>query len=101
MYLRRRAVWIQRRRVLEPACGSVPLRGLMPRHAPPFHRHGIEIDPLTARMAKTFIPMPTFAPHAFEQTKLADGFYDLAFPMFRWAITPFRSSLEQLQIFHP
>lgn len=39
---------------------------------------GIEIDPLTARIAKVLYPDTDIRPQPFEQTKLADGFYDLA-----------------------
>jgi len=41
-------------------------------------RTGIEIDPLTARIAKVLYPDADIRAQAFEQTKLADGFYDLA-----------------------
>src|SRR5258708_39453596 len=39
---------------------------------------GIEIDPLTARIAKALYPDADIRAQPFEQTKLADGFYDLA-----------------------
>src|SRR3546814_4505856 len=39
---------------------------------------GIEIDPLTARIAKTLYPDSDIRAQPFEQSKLADGFYDLA-----------------------
>ena len=39
---------------------------------------GIEIDPLTARIAKALYPDSDIRAQPFEQTKLADGFYDLA-----------------------
>ena len=38
----------------------------------------IEIDPLTARIAKALYPDADIRAQPFEQTKLADGFYDLA-----------------------
>src|SRR5580658_4082029 len=66
-------------RVLEPACGIGHFVGLMPED---MLRHstvtGIEIDPLTARIAKALYPDADIRAQAFEQTKLADGFYDLA-----------------------
>jgi N12 class adenine-specific DNA methylase/SAM-dependent methyltransferase len=66
-------------RVLEPACGIGHFVGLMPED---MLRHsavtGIEIDPLTARIAKALYPDTDIRPQPFEQTKLADGFYDLA-----------------------
>jgi N12 class adenine-specific DNA methylase len=66
-------------RVLEPACGIGHFIGLMPDDM--LRRStitGIEIDPLTARIAKALYPDADVRPQAFEQTKLADGFYDLA-----------------------
>jgi hypothetical protein len=66
-------------RVLEPAFGIGHFVGLMPEDM--LHRStvtGIEIDPLTARIAKALYPDTDVRPQPFEQTKLADGFYDLA-----------------------
>jgi len=66
-------------RVLEPACGIGHFIGLMPEKM--LQRStitGIEIDPLTARIAKALFPDSDFRAQSFEQTKLADGFYDLA-----------------------
>ena len=39
---------------------------------------GIEIDPLTARIAKALYPDADIREQPFEKSKLADGFYDLA-----------------------
>ena len=39
---------------------------------------GIEIDPLTAHIAKALYPDADIRNQPFEKTKLADGFYDLA-----------------------
>jgi len=66
-------------RVLEPACGIGHFVGLMPEEM--LRRStvtGIEIDPLTARIAKALYPDTDIRAEPFEQTKLADGFYDLA-----------------------
>ena len=66
-------------RVLEPACGIGHFIGLMPDDI--LRRSnvtGIEIDPLTARIAKALYPDADIRPQPFEQSKLADGFYDLA-----------------------
>jgi hypothetical protein len=90
-------------RVLEPACGIGHFVGLMPEDM--LRRStvtGIEIDPLTARIAKALYPDADIRAQPFEQTKLADGFYDLwPFPTSRLAITPFTTRVEQLQVFHP
>lgn len=66
-------------RVLEPACGIGHFIGLMPEGM--LRRStvtGIEIDPLTARIAKALYPDADIRAQPFEQSKLADGFYDLA-----------------------
>ncbi len=66
-------------RVLEPACGIGHFIGLLPEEM--LRRStvtGIEIDPLTARIAKALYPDADIRAQPFEQTKLADGFYDLA-----------------------
>jgi N12 class adenine-specific DNA methylase len=66
-------------RVLEPSCGIGHFVGLMPDEL--LRRStvtGIEIDPLTARIAKALYPDADIRAQPFEQSKLADGFYDLA-----------------------
>lgn len=66
-------------RILEPASGIGHFIGLMPE--PVLRRSivtGIEIDPLTARIAKALYPDSDIRAQPFEQSKLADGFYDLA-----------------------
>jgi N12 class adenine-specific DNA methylase len=69
----------QHGRVLEPASGLGHFIGLMPEEM--LRRStvtAIEIDPLTARIAKALYPDADIRAQPFEQTKLADGFYDLA-----------------------
>ncbi|MBL9171731.1 MAG: hypothetical protein JNN07_28635, partial [Verrucomicrobiales bacterium] len=66
-------------RVLEPACGIGHFVGLMPEDM--LRRSsvtGIEIDPLTARIARALYPDSDIRPLPFEQTLLANGYYDLA-----------------------
>ena len=66
-------------RILEPASGIGHFIGLMPEGV--LRRStvtGIEIDPLTARIAKALYPDSDIRAQPFEQSKLADGFYDLA-----------------------
>src|SRR5438477_2247478 len=66
-------------RILEPACGIGHFIGLMPE--PMLRRStitGIEIDPLTARIARALYPDSDIRAQPFEQSKLAGGFYDLA-----------------------
>jgi N12 class adenine-specific DNA methylase len=66
-------------RILEPACGIGHFIGLMPEAM--LHRStvsGTEIDPLTARIASALYPDADIRAQPFEQSKFADGFYDLA-----------------------
>jgi phospholipid N-methyltransferase len=66
-------------RVIEPACGIGHFIGIMPEDM--LQRStvtAIEIDPLTARIAKALYPDADIRAQPFEQTKLADGFYDFA-----------------------
>lgn len=66
-------------RILEPACGIGHFIGCMPDE---MHSRstitGIEIDPLTARIARALYPDADIRNQPFEETRLADGFYDVA-----------------------
>jgi len=65
--------------VLEPACGIGHFIGLMPEE---MLRQstvtGVEIDPLTARIAKALYPDADIREQPFEKSKLADESFDLA-----------------------
>ncbi len=66
-------------RILEPACGIGHFIGCMPE--PMLRRTsitGLEIDPLTARIAQALYPDADIRAEPFEKAKLADGFYDVA-----------------------
>ena len=69
----------ERGRILEPACGLGHFLGLMPDE---MNGHsqvtGIEIDSLTARLAKALYPDADIRHQPFEEAKLAAGFYDVA-----------------------
>ncbi len=65
-------------RVFEPAFGIGHFIGLMPEEM--LRRSGItgiEIDPLTARIAKALYPDADIREQPFEKSKLADSAYDL------------------------
>ncbi len=66
-------------RVLEPALGLGHFIGLMPDE---MHSRslitGVEIDSVTARLARVLYPDADVRHQPFEETKLADGFYDAA-----------------------
>ena len=79
MYAALARIGFKHGRVLEPACGLGHFVGLMPEE---MHAHstitGIEIDLLTARIAKALYPDVDIRHQPFEETRLADGFYDVA-----------------------
>ncbi len=66
-------------RILEPACGLGHFIGLMPDS---MHSRsqitGVEIDSVTARLTKLLYTDADIRHQPFEETKLADGFYDVA-----------------------
>ena len=66
-------------RILEPALGLGHFIGLMPEamHAQSLIT-GVKIDSVTARLAKALYPDADIRAQPFEETKLADGFYDVA-----------------------
>ena len=49
---------------------------------------GIEIDPLTARLAKALYPDADIRAQPFEESKLADGFYDVAISNVPFGVSP-------------
>ncbi len=79
MYAALQRLGFKQGRILEPACGIGHFIGFMPE---PMRSHstitGVEIDPLTAQIAKALYPDADIRNQAFENTKLADEFFDLA-----------------------
>jgi adenine-specific DNA methylase len=66
-------------RVLEPALGIGNFFGLMPGEMSARSRlTGVEIDPLTAKIARQLYPDADIRPQGFETVALADGSFDLA-----------------------
>ncbi|HAB19308.1 MAG TPA: DNA methylase, partial [Verrucomicrobiales bacterium] len=64
-------------RVLEPACGIGHFLGLVPEQWE-CRFTGIEIDSVTARIAKLLYPESDIRHQPFEESKLAEGYFDLA-----------------------
>lgn len=65
--------------ILEPACGIGHFIGLMPEAMLKNSSiTGIEIDPLTARIAKALYPDADIREQPFEKSKLTDDAFDLA-----------------------
>lgn len=79
MYATLRRFGFEHGRILEPACGLGHFIGLMPEQ---MHVRsqitGIEIDSLTGRLTKALYPDADIRQQPFEESKLADGFYDVA-----------------------
>ena len=66
-------------RILEPACGLGHFFGVMPEAmAVRSHLTGVEIDPLTARLAKALYPDADIRSEAFENVTLPTNSFDLA-----------------------
>ena len=66
-------------RILEPALGLGHFIGLMPNGMHQRSRiTGIEIDSITARLARLLYPDADIRHGPFEESKLADGFFDVA-----------------------
>jgi N12 class adenine-specific DNA methylase len=79
MYAALERLGFRQGRILEPACGVGHFIGFMPE---PMLAHstitGIEIDPLTAQIAKALYPDADIRHQAFENTRLAENYFDAA-----------------------
>src|SRR6266566_1345379 len=62
--------------VLEPAMGIGHFFGCMPEAMSGGHRTGVELDSLTARIAKKLYPDTTIFAQGFEETQLPDNYFD-------------------------
>src|SRR3989440_1275730 len=62
--------------VLEPAMGIGHLFGLMPETLQGVHRRVVELDSLTARIAKQLYPDSTIFHQGFENTSLPEEYFD-------------------------
>ena len=79
MYQAAQRFGFQGGQVLEPACGIGHFIGLIPEEM--LRRStvtAVEIDPLTARIAKALYPDADIREQPFEKSKLADGSFDFA-----------------------
>lgn len=66
-------------RVLEPSMGVGNFFGLMPEHLmPKALRAGVELDSITARIAKLLYQDATIFETGFQQAPFPDGFFDVA-----------------------
>ena len=63
--------------ILEPSCGTGNFFGLLPENMAGSKLHGIELDPLTGKIAKQLYQKANIAIEGFEQTKLPDDHFDV------------------------
>ncbi|MCL2301247.1 MAG: sigma-70 family RNA polymerase sigma factor [Firmicutes bacterium] len=64
--------------VLEPSCGIGNFFGLVPEIMAVSKLYGIELDPITGRIARQLYQNVNIAIEGFESTELPDSFFDLA-----------------------
>ena len=64
--------------ILEPSCGIGNFFGLVPESMKDSHLYGVELDPLTGRIAQQLYQQSSITVQGFENTELPDSFFDLA-----------------------
>lgn len=70
---------VSRKRILEPSCGLLNFKSYAPESITGESQFtGVEIDPLTARIAQKIHPEASVINAGLEDSKLADNFYDVA-----------------------
>lgn len=63
--------------ILEPSCGTGNFFGLLPDEMAGSKLHGVEIDPLTGKIAKQLYQKANISVQGFEETKLPDDHFDV------------------------
>ena len=63
--------------ILEPSCGTGNFFGLLPDAMAGSKIHGVEIDPLTGKIAKQLYQKANITVQGFEETKLPDDHFDV------------------------
>jgi len=64
--------------ILEPSCGVGNFFGLLPESMATSRLYGVELDPITGRIAQQLYPNADIKIAGFEQTDHPDSFFDLA-----------------------
>ena len=64
--------------ILEPACGIGNFFGMLPDEMRGSKLYGIELDPVTGRIARQLYQTANIAIQGFEDTNLPDSFFDVA-----------------------
>ena len=62
---------------IEPSCGTGNFFGLLPESMAGSKLHGVELDPLTGKIAKQLYQKANIAIEGFEKTKLPDDHFDV------------------------
>ena len=65
-------------RILEPSCGVGNFFGLLPDSMADSQLYGVELESITGRIAQQLYPDANIEITGFENTKFADGFFDVA-----------------------
>ena len=65
-------------RILEPSCGVGNFFGILPDSMADSQLYGVELDSITGRIAQQLYPDANIEITGFENTKFADGFFDVA-----------------------
>ena len=63
--------------ILEPSCGTGNFFGLLPDEMAGSKLYGVEIDPLTGKIAKQLYQKANISVQGFEETKLPDDHFDV------------------------
>ena len=64
--------------ILEPSCGIGNFFGLVPETMQDSRLYGVELDPLTGRIAQQLYQQSSIAVQGFEEAELPDSFFNLA-----------------------
>ena len=64
--------------ILEPACGVGNFFGMLPEGMMDSKLYGVELDPITGRIAKQLYPHADIQIKGFEETQHPDSFFDIA-----------------------
>jgi adenine-specific DNA methylase len=68
----------KRGNILEPSMGIGNFFGLIPQELWQSKLYGVELDSITAQIAKQLYPKAAIQQTAFEETEFSDAFFDLA-----------------------
>ncbi len=78
MYQALERMGVRQGNILDPACGTGHFFGLLPESMADSQLYGVELDPLTAGIAKQLYPNSRIVNSGFEAFRPPDGFFDVA-----------------------